>query len=74
VVEVCRREMKPGDKVIFVGCSVDQINWGSNDDPNEVLSIGAVYTISKVDVHSWHTKIYLEGFAGKFNSVCFEMI
>lgn len=66
--------MKPGDKVIFVGCSVDQINWGSNDDPNKSLSIGAVYTISEVDVHSWHTKISLEGFSGRFNSVCFEKI
>jgi hypothetical protein len=66
--------MKPGDKVIFVGCTVDQINWGSNDDPNKILSIGAVYTISDVDVHTWHTKISLKGFSGIFNSVCFDEI
>jgi len=25
-----------------------------------------------VEVHSWHTKVFLKGFKGSFNSVCFK--
>jgi len=61
-----------GDSVKFIGCSKEQIAWGNNDDPNTTLVINKVYKISKVDIHSQHTKISLEGILGKFNSVCFD--
>lgn len=61
-------------KVKFIGCSEDQIRWGSNDDPNNILKIGEIYELDKKEVHSWHTKYYLKGVKGKFNSVCFEEI
>ena len=66
--------MKAGDLVKFIGCSKEQINWGSNDDPNKCLFVGNTYFVEKVDVHSQHTKIELRGVYGRFNSVCFEII
>lgn len=66
--------VKMGDLVKFIGCSQNQIMWGNNDDPNTILSIGSVYKISKVDIHSSHTKISLKGITGWFNSVCFDTL
>lgn len=66
--------MKAGDYVKFLGCSKEQINWGSNDDPNPLLFVGDTYYVEKVDIHSQHTKIELRGVVGRFNSVCFEII
>jgi hypothetical protein len=66
--------MKIGDKVKFIGCSEDQIKWGGNDDPKQILVIGNTYIVEDVDVHTWHTKLYLKGVCGKYNSVCFETI
>jgi hypothetical protein len=63
---------KVGDLVSYLGCSADQIAWGSNDNPNGVLIQGDVYYVEHVNVHSQHTKIELRGVKGKFNSVCFE--
>ena len=38
----------------------------------ELLEIGKLYTVTNVDVHSWHTMITLKEFPGKeFNSVLF---
>lgn len=64
--------MKTGDKVIFIGADESQIKWGSNNDPNEHLRVGDIVEIESVEVHSWHTKLYLVGIPGKFNSVSFE--
>lgn len=62
-------------KARFIGCNETQIKWGSNDDPNGLLEVGGEYEIERVDVHTWHTKIYLVDFPDKgFNSVCFEPV
>jgi hypothetical protein len=66
--------MKPGDHVRFLGCSNEQINWGTNDNPNKILFVGDIYYVEHVYVHSQHTKIELRGVWGKFNSVCFEVV
>lgn len=63
-----------GDRVKFIGCSKDQINWGNNDDPNLELQINEVYEVENVEVHSQHTKLTLVGISGRFNSVCFERV
>ena len=61
-----------GGKVQYIGASDDQVRWGSNDDPREVLTEGETYTVKQVKVHSWHTKVVLEEFPDlKFNSVSF---
>lgn len=62
--------MKRGDKVRYEGCSEEQQKWGNYDDHSKLV-IGEVYTVSKVEEHSWHTKVHLKGIDGRFNSVCF---
>ena len=61
-----------GDKVIFTECTQEQINWGTNDDPNELLTKDKIYVVSDVDIHNSHTKLTLDGIKGRFNSVCFN--
>jgi len=52
------------------------MNWGGHDDAEKCgLEVGFVYTVSEVETHTWHTKIYLKEFPGKkFNSVCFTVV
>lgn len=65
--------LNTGDKIRYKGSTDDQVTWGNNDDPRGLLDIGQTYTVNLVELHSWHTKLELEGFPGKrFNSVCFE--
>jgi hypothetical protein len=64
--------IQPGDIVEFVGCSGEQIRWGSNDDPRSFLIIGKEYFAESVEEHSWHTKIKIRGKMGLFNSNCFK--
>jgi hypothetical protein len=66
--------MKTGDKVKFISATDDQINWGGNDDPRLILDTNTTYEVEKVEVHSWHTKVYLKGIKGEFNSVHFKVI
>jgi len=65
--------MKRNDVVKYIGCSIEQIKWGNNDDPRSFLIIGREYVIEEVFVHSQHTKIKLYNKMGMFNSVCFEL-
>ena len=65
---------KKGDRVIYIGSSEEQINFGTNDDPRKVLIEGDIYQVEKVEVHSYHTKISLRGVQGKFNSVSFNKL
>jgi L-ascorbate metabolism protein UlaG (beta-lactamase superfamily) len=59
-------------KVVFTGCSDHQRRWGNNAGDTDKLEVGKVYEVQEVEVRSWHTKYYLEGFKGSFNSVCFD--
>ena len=63
--------LQPGDEVRFTGYTMAQVNWGGCDEPS-MLEEGRIYTIEKVRVHSWHTKIKLKDVEGRFNSVSFE--
>ena len=36
---------KHGDKVIYIGCTQDQINWGNNDDPRKILFENTAYFV-----------------------------
>jgi hypothetical protein len=65
---------KVGDQVKYLGSVEEQVRWGSNDNPKRVLFEGDVYYVERVEIHSWHTKLYLRGIRGKFNSVCFEKV
>jgi hypothetical protein len=65
---------KVGDQVKYLGSTENQVRWGGNDNPKELLFEGDVYYVERVEIHSWHTKLYLRGVRGKFNSVCFEKV
>ena len=66
-------DFRVGDRAIYLGCIDEQVAWGaSNDDPRKVMIEGDIYTIEKVEVHSYHTKLSFRGIEGKFNSVSFK--
>lgn len=67
-------EFKKGQRVMFTGATQDQVRWGSNDDPNKHMKEGQIVEVEKVEVHSWHTKLYFVGIVGKFNSVSFSPV
>jgi len=61
-----------GTKVKFIGASESQRNWGSYTGNWDDLKKGKKYIIDHTEVHSSHTKVYLKGINGNFNSVCFK--
>lgn len=61
-------------KVMYIGASQEQINWGGNDDPRPLLTEGAIYEVEKREVHSYHTKISLKMIEGKFNDASFRYL
>lgn len=65
---------KSGDNVKYTGCSDDQFQWGRGDNPKGILIVGDKYYVEKVEIHNWHTILYLRGIYGKYNSVCFEKL
>ena len=67
-------QIKEGDYVKFIGCTKEQVNWGNNTDPTDLLVPGGVYFVENMIVKSSHTKLILRGVLGKFNSVCFERL
>jgi hypothetical protein len=54
-----------GDTVVFIGTCKESVNWGSNDDPRDYLIEGNAYKVIGIEVHNWHTKVFVEGFEGK---------
>ena len=64
--------MKEGETVRYIGCSEHQIRWGNCKDPRHRLIEKGLYMVERLEVHTQHTKVWLEHFDGPFNSVCFE--
>ena len=63
--------LRKGDRVIYIGCSDEQVSWGAgNDDPRKTLIEGATYYVEKVEFHTLH----LRGVYGRFNSVSFKKL
>ncbi|MCK5605364.1 hypothetical protein KAR91_25965 [Candidatus Pacearchaeota archaeon] len=61
-------------KVIFIEekVSKESIQWGSHTDPRGILEDGKEYEVYKDEVHSYHTRRFLVGIKGYFNTVWFE--
>jgi hypothetical protein len=61
-------------KIIYTGENVskESIQWGSHTSPVGILEPGNEYDLEKEEMHSWHTRIYLKGIDGYFNSVWFD--
>lgn len=61
-----------GTKVKFRKHDDVMRKWGSNDETRGTLKVGRTYTVDHTEVHSWHTKVYLQEFpTKKFNSAHF---
>lgn len=67
-------ELKQGDKVIYLGSSQEQCNWGNYTGDWNTLKEGKTYTVEKVEPHHWHTKLFLKEVKGNFNSICFKLV
>ena len=48
--------------------------WGGCRDFTDVLTNGEIYQITKIEVHSWHTRLFLDGIDGYFSSTIFDEI
>ena len=71
-----RSVLTKGSKVKCISIGEHASSWGNNSPAHELLTIGETYTLSEdPEVHSWHTKYYLEKFPDeKFNSVQFREV
>ena len=59
--------------VIYRGDALDaQVQWGGGRDPRGLLVPGHEYVVAYEEVHSLHTRYYLSGIEGWFNSVLFD--
>lgn len=48
-------------------------NFFECDENSPLLTVGDTYTLIDIEVHSWHTIVWLGEFPGvEFNSCCFE--
>ena len=72
--KISYKEISEGHYVKFIGCTREQVNWGNNTDPENLLVPGGVYYVQQMIVKSSHSKLILRGVEGKFNSVCFESL
>jgi hypothetical protein len=62
---------KKGTKVKFV--EKDPMSWGVNPDNAKHLLLNETYTVERTDVHSWHTRVYLQEVPDiPFSSVWFK--
>jgi hypothetical protein len=62
-----------GTKIKFV--AKNPISYGVNQDNAKHLIIGNVYTVSKTEMHSYHTKVFLDEVPNiPFNSVWFDEV
>jgi hypothetical protein len=63
---------KIGDKVKCITTDENVQSFGCCQGKLSQLSIGEIYKIRDIEVHSWHTKFYLEGIDSDFNEALFE--
>jgi len=49
------------------------MNLGSHTGDVSELVVGEKYIVEKEEIHSWHTKVFLKGIDGSFNSTCFDL-
>lgn len=66
-------ETKQGDKV---KCTEPEWGWPHHkEEALAHLTKGKVYTVSEIEIRSYHTKVYLKEYPGKeFNSVQFDNV
>lgn len=63
---------KVGDVVKCVDVAEFTQRYGGSSGKLSDIAVGSSYTVTDVEVHSWHTKLTLDGVPGQFNSCLFE--
>ncbi len=63
-----------GDVVKCVSVSEATQRYGGNSGKLSDISEGGQYKVTDVELHSWHTKLTLDGVHGQFNSCLFEKV
>ena len=62
-----------GTKIRFV--VPDPLTWGVDANNAKRLILGEIYTVEKTEIHSWHTKLYLQEVPGiPFSTVWFDEV
>ena len=54
--------------------SDSQAKFGRGEDPRFLLDPTKTFKIRDIEVHSYHTLLFLENFSYGFNSVCFHKV
>ena len=71
------------DKWIFLIQNLEKLSvsemmmmfGGGGGENHHLLEVGKEYTLEDIDVHSWHTIVYIKEFPNvEFNSVVFKEI
>ena len=47
-------------------------HWGGCKDPTGILEPNKEYLAKKIEVHSWHTRVWIDGIDGYFSSTAFS--
>ena len=63
-----------GDLVEFKYSTKFHVEWGRNNDPDLLLEKNHIYEVEKVEIRSYHVKIYLKGIKGRFNWTSFSLV
>jgi hypothetical protein len=65
---------KKGVKVKFI-LDREPLSWGVDNNNAKYLTLNQSYTIERTDVHSWHTKVYLQEIPNiPFSSIWFDEV
>lgn len=55
--------------------SNEDLGWNTDREKAKLLSVGKIYTLQGIEVHDWHTVVWLKEFPHcRFNSVLFEEV
>ena len=73
-------DVPQGTKVRYIGFHLTGeysewiMSFDGNDDPRGKLKDGEIYTVDHTEVHSWHTKVFLQEVEGIFGSCHFAKV
>ena len=55
--------------------SNEDLGWNTDREKAKLLTVGKIYTLRGIEVHDWHTIVWLKEFPHcQFNSVLFEEV
>ncbi|MEG1564200.1 MAG: hypothetical protein RR365_10810 [Bacteroides sp.] len=66
-------DIRDSEERIVVCVNNEDHKWGFDDYASRHLEVGKLYTVDRVDVHDWHTRVSVKEIPNMwFNSVAFE--